>query len=111
MFDERDEVVKVATGTVVQIEVWQQALLDAGVTCKVVGNDLTGGLGSALPGGAIELWVRATDLPQAEAAIRFAEEHKGKPAKEAGPRGPVASDPKPHGGPDGHRRDHRNPTY
>lgn len=110
MSEELDDVVKVATGTVVQIEVWQQALLDAGVTCKVVGNDLTGGIGTAFPGGAIELWVRRADAAGAEAAIRYAEEHKGHPAREHGPHGPAASDPKPHG-PDGHRRDHQNPTY
>lgn len=111
MSDELEEVVKLATGTMVQIEVWQQALLDAGVQSKVVGNDLTGGLGSAFPGGTNELWVRKADVPQAEAALRFAEDHKGHSPKEHGSHGPATSDAKPHEGHDGHKRNFQNPTY
>ena len=64
-----DEVVRVAAGSVVQIELYQQALKDAGVTSgRVVGTDLAGSFGSALT-GSVELWVAQADAAKAAAAI------------------------------------------
>ncbi len=110
MSDELEEVVKLATGTMVQIEVWQQVLLDAGVKSHTVGNDLTAGIGTALVGGTVELWVKKADLAQAEAALKYAEAHRGHSPVEHGPHGPVGSDPKPKDGPTP-PRNFQNPTY
>lgn len=87
-----DDVVKVADGPLVQVELWQQALAEAGIHAKVVGEQLTAGLGSALP-ASVELWVHRSDATRAAAAIRYAEEHKGEPGREVPPHGPVSSDP------------------
>ena len=76
MIDDADEVVRVAAGPLVQVEMWQKVLKDAGIPSKVVGTDLSAGFGTALP-DPIELWVRAADYDRAEAAIRSAEEHRG----------------------------------
>lgn len=92
MAHDPDDVVKVADGPLVQVEIWKQALADAGIEGRVVGEQLAAGLGSALP-DSVELWVNRSDEARAAAAIRYAEEHKGEPMREAPPRGPVPSDP------------------
>ena len=76
--DEHD-VVKVYSGSMVTTELYQQVLRDAGVESKVVGLDLTGGLGTAIP-GSVELWVRSEDAEKAVAAIKLFEEDKGATA-------------------------------
>lgn len=78
-----DEVVRVAAGQLVQVEVWQQVLNDAGIQSRVVGNDLTPGIGTALQ-SPIELWVLGRDLGRAEAAIREAESRVGNPGDSPG---------------------------
>lgn len=108
MSEHLDDVVKIGTGTLVQVEIWQQVLADAGVKGRLVGDDLTPGVGAA---SAVELWVSRADAEKAAAAIRYAEEHKGhRPPREHGPHGPVASDPKPPAAP-GHKEHHQNPGY
>lgn len=87
-----DDVVKVADGSLVQVELWKQTLTDAGIDAKVVGEQLSAGLGSALP-DSVQLWVHRNDLSRAEAAIRFAESNKGKPDRTAPSHGPITSDP------------------
>lgn len=76
--DEHD-VVKVYSGSMVTTELYQQALRDAGVESKVVGLELTGGLGTAIP-GSVELWVKSEDAEKAVAAIKLFEENKGATA-------------------------------
>ena len=61
------DVVKFATGTLVEMEALRGALADAGVSAQVVGDELATGLGSTLP-GSVELWVKDTDVPKARAA-------------------------------------------
>lgn len=95
-----NDVVKVASGPLVLIEMWQQALRDAGIDGKVVGTDLSGGFGSAMP-NSVELWVNQADEAKARAAIERAEQEKG--TNPEGPRhhhGVPESDPK-HKGPEG----------
>lgn len=70
------DVVRVYAGPVVTVELYQQALKDAGVESNVVGLDLSAGLGSALP-GSVELWVKSEDAEKAAAAIKLYEAEKG----------------------------------
>jgi hypothetical protein len=69
--DEHD-VVKVYSGPVVTVELYQQALKDAGVESRVVGLDLSAGFGSALT-ESVELWVKSEDEAKAVAAIKLYE--------------------------------------
>ena len=73
------EVVKVYSGPLVLVETYQAALAEAGITSDVVGTELAGGIGSALP-AAVELWVHQADLSRAEAIINREGGSGGKPA-------------------------------
>ena len=70
------DVVRVYAGPVVTVELYQQALKDAGIDSNVVGLDLAAGLGSALP-ASVELWVKSEDVDGATAAIKRFEADKG----------------------------------
>jgi len=70
------DVVRVYAGPMVTVELYQQALEEAGVDSNVVGLDLTAGLGSALP-GSVELWVKSEDVEKATAAIKLFEADTG----------------------------------
>ncbi len=65
--DEHD-VVKVYSGPVVTVELYQQALKEAGVKSNVVGLNLSASFGSAIP-DSVELWVKSEDAKTATAAI------------------------------------------
>lgn len=69
------DVVRVYAGPVVTVELYQQALKEAGIDSKVVGLDLTGGLGTALT-NSVELWVKSEDAERAAAAIKRYEDDK-----------------------------------
>ena len=71
-----DKIDRVATGSLVQVELWQQRLRAAGIDSRVVGQDLSTSFGSALT-GSIELWVRRSDLARAEEVLRELEEAEG----------------------------------
>ena len=73
--DEHD-VVKVYAGAMVTVELYQQALTDAGIKSNVVGLDLTASFGSAIP-DSVELWVKSEDAEAAQAAIARFEADKG----------------------------------
>lgn len=70
------DVVRVYSGPVVTVELYQQALKDVGIESNVVGLDLAAGLGSALP-ASVELWVKSEDVDEATAAIQRFEADKG----------------------------------
>jgi hypothetical protein len=89
-----DEVVRVAKGELVDTEMYQLALKEAGIESKVVGQDLDASFGSALL-DSMELYVHARDAERALEIIRKLEESKGKPDKPASP---------PHGRPGSERR-------
>lgn len=91
------DVVRVAAGPLVQVEIWQGLLREAGVVSQVVGADLTAGLGTAIP-GSVELWVHRSDATRAEAVLKNAEAHRGEAEHEPPPHGPVASDAPPQQG-------------
>lgn len=70
------DVVKVAAGELVVIELYKQALADEGIDGRVVGEELEASFGSALP-TSVELWVHAADAERARAAIDRAEADRG----------------------------------
>jgi hypothetical protein len=72
-----NDVVQVASGPLVQIELYQAGLKEDGIESKVVGLDLTAGLGSTLP-LSVELWVHRGDAEVAEAIIAEMEAEKGR---------------------------------
>ena len=104
-----DDVVKVATGTLIEMTSLAELLKDEGIVCRVVGDDLTAGLGSTMP-GSVELWVGAADANRANKILFDTEGHHkkhGKPLPNAFPH--PKSDPKPdrtqgpHHNPEPHR--------
>jgi hypothetical protein len=93
MTRDADDVVKVFSGTLIEVEGFQLALADAGIESKIVGTELTASFGSAIP-GSIELWVHRADADKARAAITRDEERKAN--KQPGQKHPhPTSDPKP----------------
>ena len=69
-----DDVIPVATGTLIAMTSLAEALKNEGIVGRVVGEDLTGGLGSTLP-GTVELWVSAADADRASQILAGTEEH------------------------------------
>ncbi len=72
-----NDVVRVYAGPLGLVEVYQSALTEAGIASQVVGTELAGSFGSALP-ESIELWVHRIDLPRATEVIECESREKGK---------------------------------
>lgn len=68
MVNGSDDVVKAATGTLVEMNELAGRMQDAGIPCRIVGDDLTAGLGTAIP-GSVELWVMTPDAERAAKVI------------------------------------------
>ncbi len=68
MVNGSDDVVKAATGTLVEMNELAGRMQDAGIHCRIVGDDLTAGLGTAIP-GSVELWVMTHDAERAAKVI------------------------------------------
>jgi hypothetical protein len=51
-----------------EAHIWEQALMEEGIQCQVLGDYLGGGIGN-IPGMRSEIWVEATDLDRAEATL------------------------------------------
>ena len=68
MTHDPNDVVRAYAGPPVLATVYQMALSEAGITCRMVGTELAGSFGSALP-ASVELWVHRSDLPRAEDVI------------------------------------------
>jgi hypothetical protein len=65
-----DEIVRVATAPNPPVaHIWEQALKEEGIRCKIVGDYLDAGLGN-IPGMRAEVWVHKEDAERAEAIIR-----------------------------------------
>ncbi|HSQ57418.1 MAG TPA: hypothetical protein VLM40_16975, partial [Gemmata sp.] len=71
------DVVRVFSGTLIEVESYQQALTAAGIESRIVGTELTAGLGTAIP-GSIELWVHRSDFDKSVAAIKLDDEERGR---------------------------------
>ena len=83
-----DVVRAITAANYVQAHVWEQALHDAGIRCKVVGDYLTAGVGG-VPGVPAEIWVREKDLARAKQILEAANadpEELAPPASEPTPR-------------------------
>jgi hypothetical protein len=89
MTSNSDEVEKVFSGTLIEVEGYQQVLADAGIESKVVGTALTASFGTAIP-GSIELWVHRGDAEKAKAAIQRDDARRGR--KEPGQKHPHPTD-------------------
>jgi hypothetical protein len=79
-----DDIVRLATApNPIQAHIWEQALNEAGIRCKVVGDFLSVGLGD-IPGLSAELWVHRDDVARAEAVLREGQEvDDAEPADES----------------------------
>jgi hypothetical protein len=91
-----NDLVRVAAGSLTQVQHWHELLGAAGIASRVVGDDLAAGLGSALP-GSVELWARRADAAAAGAAIVGAAGHRRREPEShpAPPHGHPESDPGP----------------
>jgi hypothetical protein len=68
--DDQHEVVRLAAAAnPFQAHIWQQALEQEGIRCKVLGDYLDAGLGD-IPGFSAEIWVETADLARAETILR-----------------------------------------
>jgi len=91
MTHDTDDIVKVATGTLVEVETWREALIEAGYNARVVGDHLTAGMGTAIP-GSVELWVHRGSAEAAEELLRREE----KRVHERHAKDRLVSEPRPH---------------
>jgi hypothetical protein len=91
-----NDIVCVARGSLSQVQVWHDLLRTAGIESRVVGDNLTAGLGTALP-GSVELWIHSADAEAVETALVRADDHsRREPESHAiPPHGHPASGPKP----------------
>ena len=103
MTHDPNDVVRVYAGAPLMVQAHRAALDEAGIACRVVGTELSGSFGSALP-ASVELWVHRIDGPAAEAVIAREsrpEEKEGDRPRQHFPH--PADDPKP--APPPHRRE------
>ena len=64
MTNTEQDIVKVYAGPLVTVELYQQALAEAGIESKVVGLSLSASFGSALA-DSVELWVKSEEAERA----------------------------------------------
>ena len=96
MTADANDIVRVASGSLSEVETWHELLEAAGIESRVVGDNLAGGLGTALP-GSVELWVHRTDTEAAQAALARADGHSRRQPEShpIPPHGHPVSDSKP----------------
>jgi hypothetical protein len=77
-----DDIVRLATApNPAQAHIWEQALRQAGVRCKVVGDYLSAGIGD-IPGLQAEIWVHKEDLARGEEVLREMQEAEARDEEE-----------------------------
>lgn len=65
-----DDIVRLATApNPAQAHIWQQALREEGISCRVVGDYLDAGVGD-IPGMTAEIWVHRNDLERAQGLLK-----------------------------------------
>lgn len=91
-----NDLVRVTAGSLTQVQHWHDLLRTAGIESRVVGDNLTAGLGTALP-GSVELWVHRADVGAAAVAIKGAggHHHREPESHPIPPHGHPESGPKP----------------
>jgi hypothetical protein len=81
--DPSDDIVRLATApNPAQAHIWEHALKEAGVRCKVVGDYLDAGLGD-IPGMRAEIWVHRDDLKRGEEVLREMQEAEASDTEES----------------------------
>lgn len=76
MTHDPDDVVTVAAGEAVVMELYRQRLADEGIEAKTLGDRLGASFGTAIP-GSIELWVHRADADRAADVLRVMEAERG----------------------------------
>lgn len=92
MTADENDIVCVARGSLSQVQTWHDLLRVARIESRVVGDNLTAGLGTALP-GSIELWIHSAAA--AETALARAGTRREPEPHPIPPHGHPADDPKP----------------
>lgn len=77
MTHDPSDVVRVASGSHVAIELYRQRLADDGIDAKVLGESLEASFGTVI-GGSVELWVHRADAERAAESIRELEAERGE---------------------------------
>jgi hypothetical protein len=98
MSADKDDVVRVAAGNMIAIELYKQELVEAGIEAKVVGEALGASFGSALP-QSVELMVHRKDAERARDIIKRLEKDRAEQEKKSGDRQAFphpSSEPNPH---------------
>jgi hypothetical protein len=81
--DPSDDIVRLATApNPAQAHIWEQALKQAGVRCKVVGDYLDAGIGD-IPGMRAEIWVHRDDVARGEQVLREMQKAEASGAAES----------------------------
>jgi hypothetical protein len=81
MDNDPNDVVRVAAGSHVVIELYRQALEEEGIPARVLGEALEASFGTALP-RSVELWAHRSDVPRARGVIRQMEQERGETVME-----------------------------
>ena len=76
MRPDANDVVKVASGDHVLIELYRNRLADEGIEAKALGESLEASFGTAIA-GSVELWVHRGDAARAADVIRAMERDRG----------------------------------
>ena len=67
-----DDVVRLTTApNPAQAHIWEQALKEEGISCRVVGDYLDAGIGD-IPGMSAEIWVHRDDVARAQRILEQA---------------------------------------
>ncbi|MBM3980716.1 MAG: DUF2007 domain-containing protein [Planctomycetes bacterium] len=106
MTQDPNDVVRVYAGHALMVQVHRAALDEAGIACRVVGTELSGSFGSALP-ASVEIWVHRIDGPAAEAVIA----RESRPAEGANRDRPRQRFPYPADAPKPAPAPHRREPY
>jgi Putative prokaryotic signal transducing protein len=78
----QEDIVRLATAqNPVQAHIWEQALREAGIRAKLVGDFLAASVGD-IPGLYPEIWVYRDDLARAEEVLRQGQEMSGQEVEE-----------------------------
>lgn len=91
-----NDVVRVYTGSLTQVQSMRDLLENAGIESRVVGDNLGAGLGTAMP-DSVELWAHRMDAAKAEAAMSSESRHHHREPEShpITPQGHPESDHKP----------------
>jgi hypothetical protein len=79
MTPDPNDVVRVASGDHVVIELYRNRLAEEGIEARTLGESLEASFGTAIP-RSVELWAHRADADRAAEVIRQMEAERGEPA-------------------------------